>query len=149
MKAWWHMEAGKDPSRFGQMLVETAQTIKPNLTILMALWSWRQWSQWWRTALSRHFRRVARCICFGSGDGRNSQCCTWCGANNRRCNAWGFVQKLQKSIPHLQPLNSRSTIGSYQTRWCRLILGCPVIKSTFKHLYIRLIKEPIRAYAER
>jgi len=34
MKAWWHMEAGKDPSRFGQMLVETAQTIKPNLTIL-------------------------------------------------------------------------------------------------------------------
>jgi len=26
-ESWWHMEAGKDPSRFGQMLVETAQAI--------------------------------------------------------------------------------------------------------------------------
>jgi uncharacterized protein (DUF362 family) len=34
MKAWWHMEAGKDEARFGQMLVETARTISPNLTIL-------------------------------------------------------------------------------------------------------------------
>lgn len=34
MKAWWHMEAGKDSARFGQMLVETARTINPNLTIL-------------------------------------------------------------------------------------------------------------------
>lgn len=34
MKAWWHMEAGKDANRFGQMLVETAQAINPNLTIL-------------------------------------------------------------------------------------------------------------------
>jgi len=31
MKAWWHMEAGKDSRRFGQMLVETASAIAPNL----------------------------------------------------------------------------------------------------------------------
>lgn len=34
MKAWWHMEAGKDAARFGEMLVQTAQTINPELTIV-------------------------------------------------------------------------------------------------------------------
>ncbi len=34
MKAWWHMEAGKDANRFGEMLVETAKAIQPNLTII-------------------------------------------------------------------------------------------------------------------
>ncbi|MBL1208640.1 DUF362 domain-containing protein [Geminocystis sp. GBBB08] len=34
MKAWWHMEAGKDASRFGEMLVETAKAINPDLTII-------------------------------------------------------------------------------------------------------------------
>ncbi|MGB3508418.1 MAG: DUF362 domain-containing protein [Microcoleaceae cyanobacterium] len=34
MKAWWHLEAGKDTKRFGKMLVETAKTINPDLTII-------------------------------------------------------------------------------------------------------------------
>lgn len=34
MKAWWHMEAGKDADRFGRMLVETARAIAPELTII-------------------------------------------------------------------------------------------------------------------
>ncbi len=34
LKAWWHMEAGKDSLRFGKMLVETAATLKPDLTII-------------------------------------------------------------------------------------------------------------------
>lgn len=34
MKAWWHMEAGKDANRFGEMLVETAKAIDPDLTII-------------------------------------------------------------------------------------------------------------------
>ena len=34
MKAWWHLEAGKDHERFGNMLVETARAIAPNLTII-------------------------------------------------------------------------------------------------------------------
>jgi len=34
MKAWWHMEAGKDKERFGSMLVETARAINPELTII-------------------------------------------------------------------------------------------------------------------
>lgn len=33
LKAWWHMEAGKDPLRFGKMLVETALALQPQLTI--------------------------------------------------------------------------------------------------------------------
>ncbi len=34
MKAWWHMEAGKDADRFGEMIVATAKAIAPNLTII-------------------------------------------------------------------------------------------------------------------
>jgi uncharacterized protein (DUF362 family) len=34
MKAWWHLEAGKDANRFGEMLVETARAINPSLTII-------------------------------------------------------------------------------------------------------------------
>ncbi|MEO0884400.1 MAG: DUF362 domain-containing protein, partial [Cyanobacteria bacterium J06648_10] len=34
MKAWWHMEAGKDEKRFSAMLVETARLINPELTII-------------------------------------------------------------------------------------------------------------------
>lgn len=34
LKAWWHMEAGKDPERFATMLVETAQAINPQLTLV-------------------------------------------------------------------------------------------------------------------
>lgn len=34
LKAWWHMEAGKDPQRFARMLVSTAQAIDPQLTIV-------------------------------------------------------------------------------------------------------------------
>lgn len=34
MKAWWHMEAGKDAQRFAEMLITTARTINPDLTII-------------------------------------------------------------------------------------------------------------------
>ncbi|MEM8716520.1 MAG: DUF362 domain-containing protein [Cyanobacteria bacterium P01_A01_bin.3] len=34
MKAWWHMEAGKDKIRFATMLVETAMAIAPQLSIV-------------------------------------------------------------------------------------------------------------------
>jgi len=34
MKAWWHMEAGKNADLFGEMLVTTAKTIDPDLTII-------------------------------------------------------------------------------------------------------------------
>jgi uncharacterized protein (DUF362 family) len=34
MKAWWHLEAGKDANRFGEMLVETAKALNPDLTII-------------------------------------------------------------------------------------------------------------------
>jgi uncharacterized protein (DUF362 family) len=34
MKAWWHMEAGKDAHHFAKMLITTANAIKPDLTII-------------------------------------------------------------------------------------------------------------------
>lgn len=37
MKAWWHMEAGKDADRFGTMLVETARAIAGQVTATTVL----------------------------------------------------------------------------------------------------------------
>jgi uncharacterized protein (DUF362 family) len=34
LKAWWHLDSGKDRIKFGKMLVETAATINPQLTIV-------------------------------------------------------------------------------------------------------------------
>lgn len=34
LKAWWHLDSGKDHLKFGTMLVQTAQTIAPQLTII-------------------------------------------------------------------------------------------------------------------
>jgi len=34
LKAWWHLDSGKDHLKFGTMLVQTAQTINPQLTII-------------------------------------------------------------------------------------------------------------------
>ncbi len=34
LKAWWHLDSGKDALRFGKMLVETCATLAPQLTII-------------------------------------------------------------------------------------------------------------------
>jgi len=89
MKAWWHMEAGKDPSRFGQMLVETAQLSLRRFSMALLV----MWSQWWRTALSRHFRASPDVFALDRAMVEISMLHLM-RCNNRCCNAVGLCPEI-------------------------------------------------------
>ena len=149
MKAWWHMEAGKDSARFGQMLVETARAINPALTIV--------------DGIIAHEGN-------GPSGGEPRQLGVLGAASN--------VFALDLAIAHLLKVDPSivPTIAAYQRLglcgdldsidfpllqpdelqiddWrlpdtlMPIDFGMPrVLKSTFKHFYIRFIKESMSAY---
>ncbi|WAL60513.1 DUF362 domain-containing protein [Thermocoleostomius sinensis] len=152
MKAWWHMEAGKDSDRFGKMLVETARTIAPNLTILDGIIGHE-----------------------GNGpSGGNPRFLGILGASTdvfaldraivevlnvepsriptiAAAQQLGLCPKLADiDFPLCTPASLQIPDWKLPTRMAPIDFGAPrVIKSTFKHLYIRFIKEPLAAYSDR
>jgi uncharacterized protein (DUF362 family) len=146
MKAWWHMEAGKDASRFGQMLVETARTIQPNLTILDG-------------------------IIGHEGNGPSGGEPRFLGVLGASSNVFALdrsILEILKVEPHTVPtiaaamrlgLSPELTeihfpqekpvdlqISDWQlpVNMVPIDFGLPrVIRSTFKHLYTRFVKETI------
>ncbi|MEM9165211.1 MAG: DUF362 domain-containing protein, partial [Cyanobacteria bacterium P01_F01_bin.4] len=152
MKAWWHMEAGKDRQRFGTMLVKTAQTLDPDLTILDG-------------------------IIGHEGNGPSGGEPRDLGVLGASSNVFALdrallevLQVAPETVPtivqsqHLglcpditdisYPLATPDElkIDGWQlpTTLMPIDFGMPrVMKSTFKHLYIRFIKEPMAAYAAR
>jgi uncharacterized protein (DUF362 family) len=152
MKAWWHMEAGKDSNRFGEMLVETARAVNPDLTIIDG-------------------------IIGHEGNGPSGGEPRPLGILGASANVFALdrsmVEILQVeprsiptiaaaerlglcpplseiSFPHLQPSELQVDDWKLPDNLMPIDFGLPrVLKSTFKHLYIRLIEEPISAYARR
>jgi uncharacterized protein (DUF362 family) len=150
MKAWWHMEAGKDSDRFGEMLVETARAIDPDLTIVDA-------------------------IIGHEGNGPSGGEPRYLGVLGASRNVFALdramVELLQidpQRIPtqraaqrlglHLDKLSfplstpQELAIQDWQLpeKMMPIDFGAPrVLRSTFKHLYIRWIKEPMATYASR
>ncbi len=150
MKAWWHLEAGKDADRFGEMLVETARTINPDLTIL--------------DGIIGHEGNGP-----SGGEPRNL------GVLAASANVFALDRSLVEILkvdPCLIPtqraakrLGLNDTVIHYPLLFPRdlaiddwrlpdkmmpIDFGAPrVLRSTFKHLYIRWIKEPMTAYAGR
>lgn len=149
MKAWWHLEAGKDCDRFGTMLVETARAINPNLTILDGI--------------------------FGhEGNGPSGGEPRYLGILGASPDVFaldrslveilnvepetvptvaaaiklGFCSNLEAiEFPLLQPQELKILDWKLPETMIPIDFGMPrVIKSTFKHLYIRFIKEPMTAY---
>lgn len=152
MKAWWHLEAGKDANRFGEMLVTTANTINPNLTIIDG-------------------------IIGHEGNGPSGGDPRFLGL----LGASGDVFALDLAFldilnvdPHLVPtakaaqsLGLSPTFKNIEfplehprnlqvTDWrlpealFPIDFGAPrILKSTFKHFYIRFIQEPLEAYSQR
>lgn len=152
MKAWWHMEAGKDQQRFGTMLVETARMINPDLTILDG-------------------------IIGHEGNGPSGGEPRFLGV----LGASSDVFALDRAIADLlgvDPLTVPTIAQSLRMGLCpdleaihfplatpddlrvpdwklpeKLVpidFGAPrVVKSTFKHFYIRFIKEPMALYTGR
>ncbi len=150
MKAWWHMEAGKDADRFGEMLVETARTISTDLTIadgilghegngpsggeprlLGVLGASRD-----VFALDRAFVALLQID--------PNLVPTQRAANRLGLNASELV------FPLLTPQDLAIENWRLPDKLVPIDFGAPrVVKSTFKHLYIRWIKEPMAAYASR
>ncbi|MEA5620254.1 DUF362 domain-containing protein [Cronbergia sp. UHCC 0137] len=151
MKAWWHMEAGKDANRFGEMLVETAKAINPNLTILDG-------------------------IIGHEGNGPSGGEPRKLGVLAASTNVFALdlaMLEILKVPPHQVPTVSASQrlgicpeLADIQfpnlspdllqiedwklpDQLMPIDFAMPrVIKSTFKHLYIRFIKEPMSVYGK-
>lgn len=152
MKAWWHMEAGKDENRFGEMLVETARAINPDLTIVDGIIghegngpSGGEPRQLNVLAASSDVFALDRAIVEILHV--NPAIVPTVAAAKRL----GLVGELSEiHFPHLQPLELQVTDWKLPDALMPIDFGVPrVIKSTFKHLYIRFIKEPVRVYAQR
>jgi uncharacterized protein (DUF362 family) len=152
MKAWWHMEAGKDANRFGEMLVETARTINPNLTILDGIIGHEGngpsggeprplgilGASTDVFALDRAIVEILNVPAIQVPTVAASM-------------RLGVCPELEAIYyPHLHPSLLQIDDWLLPDKFLPIDFGMPrVIKSTFKHLYIRFIKEPMSAYRRR
>ncbi len=152
MKAWWHMEAGKDSTRFGNMLVETARTIDPNLTILDGIIghegngpSGGEPRQLGILSASANVFALDRAMIEVLGAEPAS--IPTVAASQRL----GLCPNLTEiEFPLLSPADLQISDWKLPERLMPIDFGLPrVMKSTFRHLYIRFIKEPMKAYATR
>ncbi|OLP15817.1 thylakoid-associated protein [Leptolyngbya sp. 'hensonii'] len=150
MKAWWHMEAGKDRQRFGEMLVETARAIDPDLTILDGIIGHEG-----NGPSGGEPRRLG--ILGASSDVfaldramvEILQVDPAIVPTIAAAEHLGYGPDLETVLfPHLHPSDLQIADWQLPDRLIPIDFGLPrVVQSTFKHLYIRFIKEPIRAYA--
>jgi uncharacterized protein (DUF362 family) len=152
MKAWWHMEAGKDRDRFGTMLVETARAINPDLTILDGIIGHegngpsggepRPLNVLGASAnvfaLDRAILEVLQVDPTSVPTVAASQRLGLCPSIETIC------------FPHLHPQALQVDDWQLPTALVPIDFGLPrILQSTFKHLYIRFIQEPMQAYAGR
>ncbi|NER30362.1 MAG: DUF362 domain-containing protein [Symploca sp. SIO1C4] len=149
MKAWWHMEAGKDEHRFGEMLVETARAIKPDLTILDGIIGHQGNGPSGGEprplgilgASSNVFALDRSVVAMLNVDPEIVPTVT---AAKRLGINWELDEI---DFPQLQPLQIQVLDWKLPDALMPIDFGLPrLLKSTFKHLYIRLIKEPMGAY---
>lgn len=150
MKAWWHMEAGKDALRFGEMLVETARAINPQLTIVDGIIGHegngpsggepRQLNVLGASsdvfALDRAMVEILNLD--------PTQVPTLAAALKL-----GLSPNIDTiEFPHLKPEDLKILDWKLPDALMPIDFGMPrVLRSTFKNLYIRFIKEPMKAYA--
>lgn len=150
MKAWWHMEAGKSCDRFGQMLVETARAIAPDLTIIDGIVGHEGngpsggeprplgilGASTDVFALDRAFVEILQV---------DPALVPTVAASQRL----GLCPELAAiAFPLAQPQELALADWQLPDHLAPIDFGMPrVLKSTFKHLYIRFIQEPMAAYA--
>ena len=147
MKAWWHMEAGKDARRFAEMLVETARAISPNLTIIDGIVGHQGNGPSGGTprelgllgasddvfALDRTLVEILQV---------SPESIPTLVAQKRL----GLISDLSEiDYPLAHPTQLQVDDWQLPTKQVPIDFGLPrVIRSTFKHLYIRLIREPLK-----
>lgn len=152
MKAWWHMEAGKDSARFGNMLVETARTINPDLTILDGIIghegngpSGGEPRPLGILGASAHVFALDRAMVEILG---TDPAIVPTVAASQRLGVCPTLSEME--FPLLAPAELCVDDWKLPERLMPIDFGLPrVLKSTFRHFYIRFIREPMRAYAAR
>ncbi len=150
MKAWWHMEAGKDVHKFAHMLIETALTITPQLTIADGIIghegngpSGGEPKQLGVLAASTDVFALDRVIAEILGV-KPEQAPT--------VNASIQMKLCSDNLSEIEVVGDRLedlcvTGWKLPDQIMPIDFGLPrVLKSTFKHLYIKFIKEPIGIY---
>ncbi len=152
MKAWWHMEAGKDSARFGEMLVETARAINPDLTILDGIIghegngpSGGEPRQLGILGASPNVFALDRAILEILNIDPATVPTVAASQRLGLCPELAEIDFLQ-----LQPDQLQIRDWKLPDTLVPIDFGLPrVIKSTFRHLYIRFIKEPLRVYGRK
>ena len=152
MKAWWHMEAGKDAHRFGEMLVETARAIQPDLTIADGVLAHQG------NGPSGGEPRPLR-ILGASADvfALDSSLVEVLKVNPAIVPTVAASKRLELCpeqaevhFPHQSPAALQVSDWKLPDALAPIDFGMPrVVRSTFKHLYIRFIKEPLKAYSRK
>ena len=152
MKAWWHMEAGKDSDRFADMLVETARAINPTLTIVDGIIGHEGNGP--SGGEPRPLELLGASADVFALDRALVDCLqvdpttvpTIAAAQRL-----GLTSSLDSiTFPLSHPSELRIDNWRLPDTLMPIDFGMPrMIKSTFRHLYIRFIKEPISAYAGR
>ncbi|MGK7899956.1 MAG: DUF362 domain-containing protein [Hormoscilla sp.] len=152
MKAWWHLEAGKDSARFGEMLVETARAINPNLTIIDGIIGHEGNGP--SNGEPRHLGILGASTNVFAIDSsmlailQVDPTTVPTAAASQRLGLWQAIADI--NFPLLHPEELLVDDWKLPASLVPIDFAMPrVIKSTFKHLYIRFIKEPIGAYASR
>ena len=149
MKAWWHMEAGKDVQRFGTMLVETARLLDPALTLVDGIIghegngpSGGEPRDLGILAASPDVFAVDRAMVEALGVDPLAVPTVAQSLRLGYCPAWDDI-----AFPLLTPEEVRLADWQLPTELMPIDFGLPrVVRSTFKHLYIRFIKEPMAVY---
>jgi uncharacterized protein (DUF362 family) len=152
MKAWWHMEAGKDRDRFGEMLVTTAQAIAPDLTIIDGIIghegngpSGGEPRALGILGASRDVFSLDRVF----ADILNvDPALVPTLAAQERLGLGGDVARMD--FPLAQPQELAIADWRLPDALMPIDFGLPrVVRSTIKHLYIRFIKEPKTLYSQK
>ncbi|MEM7769303.1 MAG: DUF362 domain-containing protein [Cyanobacteria bacterium P01_A01_bin.37] len=149
MKAWWHMEAGKDRDKFGRMLVETARAIAPNLTIIDGIVGHEGNGPSGGEPKNLGFLGASTDVF-----ALDRALIDLLGVNPeevptiRASQAMGLCSDLTAiQFPLCHPDELACPDWKLPERLMPIDFGLPrVVKSTFRHIYIRFIKEPIKAY---
>lgn len=152
MKAWWHLEAGKDRDRFGTMLVETARAINPDLTILDGIIGHEG-----NGPSGGDPRRLNLLAASTNVFALDQAVLDILSVDPVTVPTLVASQRLglcpeTRTIhfPHLCPEEFQIKNWQLPETLVPIDFGLPrIFRSTFKHLYIRFIKEPIQAYANR
>lgn len=151
MKAWWHLEAGKDSDRFGRMLVETARAIAPSLTIADGIVAHQgngpsggEPRSLNLLAASPNVFALDRTLVEILG------CVPDAVPTLAAAQQLGLSPDLSDiQFPLAEPDSLAVADWKLPSHQVPIDFGLPrIMKSTFRHLYIRYIQEPLHAYAK-